>query len=157
MLTPSLTSSLNLNLPKASKAKLEDNTKFNSTLAAQAAAQTEQPQLTQQAINNLDANTGKSTSSYTALISKTAKFQPPTNEESLLRPDELRYGRKRPDLPLTFGFGIKRFTTVPLAMRFSLIEGAKPETPQEAVAAQLNLAATNTQPYDKGKQLNIYT
>lgn len=90
--------------------------------------------------------------------STTATFnsQPAKEEQLTFTPDEQRYGRKRPDLPLTFGFGIKRYTTLPLAMRFSLVAGQAPTSPQEAIKATLNLAATNSVAYAKGSQVNLY-
>lgn len=72
-----------------------------------------------------------------------------------LKPDEIRFGRKRPDLPITFSFGIRRSQAVAVAMRYPLLEGKQPTTAAQAILDTLDLAATNRLPYVKGARIHI--
>lgn len=71
------------------------------------------------------------------------------------KPDELRYGRKRPPLPVTFSFGVRRPQAVAVAMRHPLLEGKQPTTAAQAILDTLDLAATNRLPYTKGSGLSL--
>jgi len=89
----------------------------------------------------LDLKSGSNTSST------------PTTTE--LKPDEIRYGRKRPPLPITFRFGLRRPQAVAVAMRYQLLEGKQPDTPAQAILDTFDLAATNRLPYNKGAEISL--
>lgn len=72
-----------------------------------------------------------------------------------LKPDEIRFGRKRPTLPITFSFGIRRSQAVAVAMRHPLLDGKQPSTANQAILDTFDLAATNRLPYVKGTGINI--
>ena len=72
-----------------------------------------------------------------------------------LKPDEIRFGRKRPILPVTFSFGIRRSQAVAVAMRHPLLDGKQPTTANQAILDTFDLAATNRLPYVKGTGINI--
>lgn len=72
-----------------------------------------------------------------------------------LRPDEIRFGRKRPPLPVTFSFGIPRSQAVAVAMRQPLLDGKQPTNAYQAILDTFDLAATNRLPYVKGTEINI--
>ncbi len=93
-------------------------------------------------------------SDYTlALSHQTSASSTPTATD--LKPDEIRFGRKRPDLPITFSFGIRRSQAVAVAMRHPLLEGKQPTTANQAILDTFDLAATNRLPYAKGTGINI--
>ncbi|GLR64771.1 hypothetical protein [Marinospirillum insulare] len=71
------------------------------------------------------------------------------------KPDEIRYGRKRPSLPMTFSFGLRRPQAVAVAMRHPLLEGKQPTTAAQAILDTLDLAATNRLPYIKGTEVSL--
>lgn len=163
MLPPSLstnTSITNLNTSKTKSLRSSSSFKnngFNQTLAIQQLNKAENPELitpTKPNIGQISANPitdyepSKAPSQQAAITDK--------QEELLYYPDEIRYGRKRPPLPHTFGFGLRRPTTLPLAMRFSVIDGEQPKSAQAAIAATFDLAATNSHPYTKGQRLSLY-
>lgn len=72
-----------------------------------------------------------------------------------LKPDEVRYGRKRPALPISFSFGLRRPQAVAVAMRYPLLEGKQPSTAAQAVGDTFDLAATNRLPYNKGTGISL--
>ncbi|HKM14361.1 MAG TPA: hypothetical protein VJY63_00350 [Marinospirillum sp.] len=72
-----------------------------------------------------------------------------------LQPDEIRFGRKRPLLPITFSFGIRRSKAVAVAMRYPLLGGKQPTTFYQAILDTFDLAATNRLPYFKGTEVNV--
>lgn len=72
-----------------------------------------------------------------------------------LKPDEIRYGRKRPPLPIIFSFGLRRPQAVAVAMRHPLLEGQQPSTAAQAILDTLDLAATNRLPYIKGTEISL--
>lgn len=133
------------------------NNSFNQTLAIQKLNQAEKaefvastkPSLQRAAVNPVEYDAGQTANRQGQQVVE-------EKEDPLYYPDEIRYGRKRPPLPHTFGFGLRRPTTVPLAMRFSIIEGERPQTEQAAIAATFDLAATNSHPYTKGQRLSLY-
>lgn len=84
-----------------------------------------------------------------------SKTQSPLIKPAELRPDEIRHGRKRPALPLTFGFGLRRSQAVAVAMRYPLLEGRQPSSAAQAILDTLDLAATNRLPYIKGSAINL--
>ena len=158
---PSIHTNSSTSLPsfsKAKAAKLKAESSF-SEAAKQLAAAKEASQLPAQIppdalpiqLNEKPAEEGFIGQAASASSSTTAE-----EDKASYTPDEHRYGRKRPPLPITFGFGIRRYTTLPLAMRFSLVAGQAPPSPQEAIQATLNLAATNEVAYAKGSQVNLY-
>lgn len=70
-------------------------------------------------------------------------------------PEEARHGRKRPALPFTFGFGIRRPIAVAVMMRHPILGQEAPGTAAQAIQDTLDLAATNRLPYTKGSQLYL--
>lgn len=72
-----------------------------------------------------------------------------------LKPDEVRYGRKRPPLPISFSFGLRRPQAVAVAMRHPLIGSQAPSTGAQAILDTFDLAATNRLPYVKGSGLSL--
>lgn len=90
---------------------------------------------------------------YTLELS--SKLGPPSTPATNLKPDEIRFGRKRPILPITFSFGIRRSQAVAVAMRHPLLDGKQPTTANQAIIDTFDLAATNRLPYVKGTKINI--
>lgn len=75
--------------------------------------------------------------------------------ETPVYPEEARHGRKRPPLPFTFAFGIRRPMTVAVMMRHPILGADAPENRIQAIQDTLDLAATNRLPYQKGAQLSL--
>lgn len=70
--------------------------------------------------------------------------------------DEISNGRKRPALPLTFSFGVRRPLNLAIALRHPVLDANTNLTPAQAVLNTLDLAATNRLPYLKGSSLNLF-
>lgn len=75
--------------------------------------------------------------------------------EAPVYPEEARHGRKRPVLPFTFAFGVRRPMAVAVMMRNPILGADAPENRNQAIQDTLDLAATNRLPYLKGAQLNL--
>ncbi|NLW04065.1 MAG: hypothetical protein GX029_02390 [Pseudomonadaceae bacterium] len=119
---------------------------------------TAQQQKSQESLQILDDSTFASsfTSNYPdytlEINNKNSSFSTPTTN---LKPDEVRFGRKRPPLPVSFGFGLRRLQAVAVAMRHPLLEGKQPSTAAQAILDTFDLAATNRLPYIKGSGINL--
>lgn len=98
------------------------------------------------------ANDDALTAKQTIAENQTAAENQTTPE---LQPDEIRFGRKRPMLPITFSFGIRRSKAVAVAMRYPLLGGQQPTSFYQAILDTFDLAATNRLPYFKGTEVNV--
>lgn len=120
-----------------------------------AAKQTKQPEPLQEL-----AETTFSTDSNTSYPDFTVDLNSSLTSTSIpsaieLKPDEIRYGRKRPPLPISFSFGLRRPQAVAVAMRYQLLEGKQPVTAAQAILDTFDLAATNRLPYNKGTEISL--
>ncbi|MBE0508831.1 MAG: hypothetical protein IBX50_19270 [Marinospirillum sp.] len=78
-----------------------------------------------------------------------------TTPEAFTHSEEARHGRKRPPLPFTFGFGIRRPMAIAVAMRQPIFGNESPLSAAQAIGETLDLAATNRLPYVRGSQLSL--
>jgi hypothetical protein len=78
-----------------------------------------------------------------------------TSAEHFTHSEEARHGRKRPPLPFTFGFGIRRPMAIAVAMRQPIFGTESPASAAQAIGQTLDLAATNRLPYVRGSQLSL--
>lgn len=106
------------------------------------------------------AETTFSTNSNTSYPDFTVDLNSSLNKSSTppaveLKPDEVRYGRKRPSLPISFSFALRRPQAVAVAMRYPLLEGKQPATAAQAILDTFDLAATNRLPYNKGAEISL--
>lgn len=75
--------------------------------------------------------------------------------DNFTHPEEARYGRKRPELPFTFGFGVRRPMALAVMMRHPILGQDAPATANQAIQDTFDLAATNRLPYGKGSQFYL--
>lgn len=78
-----------------------------------------------------------------------------TAPEAFTHSEEARHGRKRPPLPFTFGFGIRRPMAIAVAMRQPIFGNESPLSAAQAITETFDLAATNRLPYERGSQLSL--
>lgn len=78
-----------------------------------------------------------------------------TTPEHFTNSEEARHGRRRPPLPFTFGFGIRRPMAIAVAMRQPIFGTESPLSAAQAISETFDLAATNRLPYVRGSQLSL--
>lgn len=144
----------------AQQVKLADSHHTKVTTMDDKATPQQRPHEPLQALDESAFNTDASPTSYTNYTLKlndTAYLKAEIKAKVNLKPDEVRFGRKRPALPITFSFGVRRPLTLAIAMRHPILEGKQPTTTAQAILDTFDLAATNRLPYIKGSEINLAT
>lgn len=170
MLSPVSSSNSNKAQPPATKQQLTtnlpapepmQNSELNQTLATQ--KEQEDSQEKQQHSNKTaettalteEANTQGANPDFTLNLSSAQESTNPHKATAELKPDEIRYGRRRPNLPLSFNFGMRRPLAVEVIMRRPVLGSMPPATSALAIQDSFDLAATNRLPYLKGSGLHL--
>jgi len=138
-------------LPPEETTKNKANEKIDDKSSKQAK---QQESLKELAENHFSTDSNSNYPDFTVDLSSSVN-EPSTSSANELKPDEIRYGRKRPPLPITFRFGLRRPQAVAVAMRYQLLEGKQPDTPAQAILDTFDLAATNRLPYNKGNEISL--
>lgn len=144
----------------AQQVKLADSHHTKVTTMDDKATPQQRPHEPLQALDESAFNTDASPTSYpdyTLELNDTAHLKAEIKAKVNLKPDEVRFGRKRPALPITFSFGVRRPLTLAIAMRHPILEGKQPTTTAQAILDTFDLAATNRLPYIKGSEINLAT
>lgn len=103
----------------------------------------------------LDEDSGKSHSYPDFSLNLKSQDNSGLKNESFTHSEEARHGRKRPPLPFTFGFGIRRPMAIAVAMRQPIFGNESPLSAAQAITETFDLAATNRLPYERGSQLSL--